>query len=96
MIEKDKPGLVKRRVEPRDVIRSAYSTLSVIQDEQTTVNLGVLRLKYRGKPWGDLSSAALALKLSRNQGEKVPVTILDHERHFADIKEVDTLRVSQL
>ncbi len=95
MIEKDRPRLVKRKVNPRIVIRSAYATLSVIQDEVTTVNLGSMRLKYRNKPWGDLSSAALALALS-NQEEKVPVAILDHERHFEDIDEVVTLRMSQL
>ena len=97
IIERDKPGLVRTKVPPADVVRSAYATLSVIQDETTTVNLGILRSKYRNKPWGDLSAAALAITLSDNiDAEKVPVAILDHEKHFEDIEEVTALRISQL
>jgi hypothetical protein len=66
----------------------------VVHDEETTVELGVLKLKYEDKPWGDLSSAALALSLSDR--EKVPVIILDEERHFRDIKEVASVKISDL
>jgi hypothetical protein len=82
-------------IDPADVIRSAYATLSVLQNETTTMKLGGLRLKYRNKPWGDLSSAALALALSTGS-RKVPVVILDHEVHFKDIDGLNTLHVSQL
>ncbi len=81
-------------VEPELIIRSAYATLRVIHDEETTAKLGMLKLEYSGKPWGDLSSAALSLRLSEK--EKVPVVILDDEKHFIDIKEICTLHVSDL
>jgi hypothetical protein len=58
------------------------------------LKLGALKLKYEDKPWGDLSSDALALRLS--DGEKVPVIILDEEKHFEDIKEVASVKVSDL
>lgn len=83
-----------RSVEPEKIIRSAYATLRVIQDEETTVKLGMLKFEYSGKPWGDLSSAALSLRLSEK--EMVPVVILDNEKHFEDIKEISTLRISDL
>lgn len=95
LLQEEKPELVPVGANAADIVRSAFATLSVQQDETTTVKLGRLRLKYRNRPWGDLSSAALALSLS-NQSEKVPVVILDHERHFKDIDDVITLRVSQL
>lgn len=50
-----------RKVEASAVIRSANATLNVVNDEETTLKLGALKLKYEDKPWGDLSSAALAL-----------------------------------
>lgn len=56
--------------------------------------LGSLKLKYRYKPWGDLSSAALALRLS--DPLKTPVIILDEERHFKDLKEVEVIKISDL
>lgn len=93
-IRKESPRLLARDVKPSIVIRSAYATLNVVQDERTTVELGKLKLKYEDKPWGDLSSAALALRLS--EGEKVPVVILDEERHFSDIREVASVRISNL
>lgn len=79
-------------VEPETVIRSAYASLHVLCDEETTLQLGKLRSKYLDKPWGDLSSAALALRLSK--AEKVPIVVLDHEEHFEDIREVETIRIS--
>lgn len=91
---KEKPDLLARRIEPSAVIRSAYATLNVVDDEETTLKLGALKLKYEDKPWGDLSSAALALRLSDN--EKVPVVILNEERHFRDIKEVASVKISNL
>ena len=94
MIRDETPELLKTDVKPEDVIRSAYTTLRVVQDEETTVMLGMLKLKYAGKPWGDLSSAALSLRLSENR--EVPTVILDHERHFDDITEVSTIRASEL
>lgn len=93
-IRREKPELLTRDVEPRTVVRSAYSTLNVFQDEKTTINLGRLKAKYRAKPWGDLSSAALALTLSNK--EKVPVVILDGEKHFEDLEEVASIRISDL
>ncbi|MFQ6096045.1 MAG: hypothetical protein ACE5NN_07865 [Candidatus Bathyarchaeia archaeon] len=54
----------------------------------------MLKLKYGGKPWGDLSSAALSIRISEN-GE-VPVVILDHENHFNDIIEVFTIKMLEL
>lgn len=95
LIQKERPSLVKRTIKPADVVRSAYASLSVIQNEKTTIKLGALRLKYRGVPWGDLSSAALAFSLSEDDN-KVPVVIPEHDRHFAGIDEVTSLRVSQL
>jgi hypothetical protein len=68
--------------------------VSNIQDEKTTLNLGVLKSKHRGASWGDLSSAALAMRLSDR--EKVPVVILDRERHFKEITEVESQAVSSL
>lgn len=88
------PKLLVRDVEPGLVVRSAYATLNVVQDERTTLELGGLKLKYEDKPWGDLSSAALALRLSER--EKVPVVVLDGERHFGDIEEVASIKVSDL
>lgn len=94
MIRDETPELLKADVKPEDVVRSAYATLRVVQDEETTVMLGMLKLKYAGKPWGDLSSAALSLRLSEER--EVPTVILDHERHFDDITEVSTIRASEL
>jgi len=93
-LRKANPKSLTRDVEPSLVVRSAYATLNVVQDERTTLELGELKLKYEDKPWGDLSSAALALRLSER--EKVPVVILNEERHFGDIKEVASIRVSDL
>ena len=93
-ISKENPELLARKVEPSAVIRSAYATLNVVYDEETALKLGALKLKYEDKPWGDLSSAALALRLS--DGEKVPVIILNKEKHFEDIKEVVSVKVSDL
>ncbi|MEM2892604.1 MAG: hypothetical protein QW638_03330 [Candidatus Bathyarchaeia archaeon] len=93
-MRRKKPELLTRDVEPEMVIRSAYATLKVIQDERTTVNLGILKLKYRDKPWGDLSSAALALRLSDRT--RTPVVILDQEEHFEDLKEVEAIKISNL
>jgi len=94
MIRDETPELLQADVKPEDVVRSAYATLRVVQDEETTVILGMLKLKYAGKPWGDLSSAALSLRLSE-EGE-APTVILDHERHVDDITEVSTIRASEL
>jgi len=91
---KEKRGMLTMDVEPEIVIRSAYATVNVIQDEGTTVNLGMLKLKYRDKPWGDLSSAALALRLSNEA--RTPVVILDYEEHFEDLKEVEAVKISDL
>lgn len=93
-VKEMKPELLVRDVDPGVLVRSAYATLNVVYDEETTVNLGVLKLKYGDKPWGDLSSAALALRLSNE--EQVPVVILDEERHFKDIKEVASIKISRL
>jgi len=93
-IRRDRPDLLVRDIDPGTMVRSAYTTLNVIQDEETTIKLGELKLKYKDKPWGDLSSAALALRLSN--GEKVPVIILDGERHFGDLQEVNSIHVSDL
>lgn len=93
-VKEMKPELLVRDVDPGVLVRSAYATLNVVYDEETTVNLGVLKLKYGDKPWGDLSSAALALRLSNE--EQVPVVILDEERHFKDIKEVTSIKISRL
>jgi len=84
-----------QNVDPSYLVRSAYASLSVIQNEITTINLGKLKMKYPNKPWGDLSSAALALSLS-TEGTRVPVVILQHERHFSDISEVKAIRISEL
>jgi len=94
LMREESPEMLKTDVRPEDVVRSAYATLNVIQDEKTTVRLGMLRLKYGGKPWGDLSSAALSLRLSEKR--EVPTVILEDERHFNDITEVSTIRVSEL
>ncbi|MGB9854639.1 MAG: hypothetical protein ACPLRY_07560 [Candidatus Bathyarchaeales archaeon] len=93
-ISKENPKLLVRKVEPSAVMRSAYATINVVCDEETALELGALKLKYEDKPWGDLSSAALALRLS--DGEKVPVVILDEEKHFEDIEEVVSVKVSDL
>lgn len=93
-IKKENPRLLLKDLEPETIIRSAYATLKVIQDETTTVKLGVLKLKYSDKPWGDLSSASLSLRLSEEK--KVPVVILDNEKHFGDIQEISTIRISEL
>ncbi|MFQ6086186.1 MAG: hypothetical protein ACE5OY_08020 [Candidatus Bathyarchaeia archaeon] len=89
-----KPQLLVRDIKPEDVVRSAYATLNVIQDEGTTTNLGMLKARYPRKPWGDLSSAALALRVSDK--EKVPVVVLDEERHLDDVEEVSIVRISEL
>lgn len=94
-IKEGKPGLLSRDVEPEMVIRSAYATLNVIQDEETTVNLGMLELRYGDRPWGDLSSAALALRLS-NEKTRTPVVILDEEEHFENLTEVEAVKISYL
>ena len=93
-IIEENPELLTRKVEPDAVIRSAYATLNVVYDEETALKLGALKLKYEDKPWGDLSSAALSLRLS--DGEKVPVIILNEEKHFEDIKEVVSVKLSDL
>lgn len=93
-IRDENPELLLGDVKPSEVVRSAYATLRVVQDEETTIRLGELKLKYWGKPWGDLSSAALSLRLHENK--EAPVVILDHERHFDDITEVSTIRVSEI
>lgn len=95
LIQRDNPALIEKEVKPEAVVKSAYATLSVVQDERTTIRLGDLRLKYRNIPWGDLSSAALALSISEDN-KKVPVVIPDHDRHFRGINEVNSLHVSQL
>ena len=93
-ISRENPELLARKVEPSAVIHSAYATLNVVYDEETALKLGALKLKYESKPWGDLSSAVLALRLS--DGEKVPVIILDNEKHFEDIEEVVSVKLSNL
>ena len=93
-VKREKPHLLARDVDPAVVIRSAYATLKVVQDETTTLNLGILKSKYKGVPWGDLSSAALSMRLSDR--EKVPVVILDRERHFKEITEVESQAISSL
>jgi hypothetical protein len=94
-LKEESPEVMDAEVKPEDFIRSAYATLSVVQNESTTIELGSLRLRYRNKPWGDLSSAALAIALS-SQNEKIPVVILDHERHFKDIEGVNAFHLSEL
>ncbi|MBS7627044.1 hypothetical protein KEJ51_08460 [Candidatus Bathyarchaeota archaeon] len=93
-IREEAPKLLERDIDPVMVIRSAYENIKVVQDEITTINLGRLKHKYRDKPWGILSSAALAIRLSYR--DKVPVIILDEERHFEDIDEVSTVKISDL
>lgn len=93
-IRKQQPHLLAKDVDPETVVRSAYATLNVIQDDKTTLKLGALKLKYGSKPWGDLSSAALALRLSNEM--KTPVIILDEEKHFEDLKEVVPIKISNL
>jgi len=93
-VKRERPHLLTRDIDPELVLRSAYATLRVVQDEKTTLNLGVLKSKYRGIPWGDLSSAALAMQLSDR--EKIPVIILDRERHFKEITEVESQPISGL
>jgi len=44
--------------------------------------------------WGDLSSVASTLRLSDRW--KVPVIVLDEERHFEDIREVVSVKLSDL
>ncbi|MEM1885746.1 MAG: hypothetical protein QXZ24_09120, partial [Candidatus Jordarchaeales archaeon] len=92
-IIKEKQGTA-RNVKPEQVVRSAYATFSVVYDAETTIKLGMLKLKYGEKPWGDLSSAALSLRLSEES--PTPVVVLDNEKHFEDIKEVSIIRVSEL
>ena len=94
LIRREKPELLAKEVSPEIVVRSAYATLNIVQDERTTICLGILKLKYRDKPWGDLSSAALALRLS--DPVKTPVIILDEERHFEDMKEIEAIKISDL
>jgi predicted nucleic acid-binding protein len=95
LIRKEKPGILVKNVEPEAVIKSAYATLKVVQDEKTTAKLGMLKLKYGDKPWGDLSAAALSLRLLEENKATV-VVILDDERHFEDMKEIPTIRISEL
>ena len=93
-IRKERPQLLARDVDPELVVRSAYATLNVLQDERTTINLGTLKAKYRNVPWGDLSSAALAMRLS--DVDKVPVITLERDRHFKEISEVQSVTISNL
>jgi len=93
-IRRDRPDLLVMEIDPGTVVRSAYATLNLIQDAETMIKLGELRLKYRDKPWDDLSSAALALRLSN--GERVTVIILDERRHFGDLQEVNSIYISDL
>ena len=88
---REKTGIPGKKIKPEDIIRSAYATLNVVQDEATTIKLGELKTKYRRVPWGDLSAAALALRLGG-----VPVIILDNEKHFNTITEVETIKISEL
>jgi len=90
----ERPDLLVKKIKPEDVVKSAYATLKVLHDEEVTLKLGELKAKYKDKPWGDLSAAALSLRLDE-QG-KVPVVILDGEKHFDDIKEIKTIRISEL
>lgn len=94
LIRSERPELLAKDVPPELVVRSAYATLSVVSDEKTTVKLGWLKHKYPGKPWGDLSAAALALRLAEDGS--VPVVVLDGERHLDDVVEVNVVRVSEL
>ncbi len=94
-IRSEKPSLLVRDVTPGEVVRSAYATLRVVSDVETTIALGALKQKYPSKPWGDLSSAALSLRLSA-EGVESPVVILDGEKHFEGISEVKTVRISEL
>ncbi len=94
MIRKQSPPLMVKDVKPEDVIKAAYANLNVLHDYKVTIKLGFLKLKYAGKPWGDLSSAALSLALSNDAD--APVVILDNEMHFGDIKEVKAIRISDL
>ncbi|HID17214.1 TPA: hypothetical protein EYP26_02860 [Candidatus Bathyarchaeota archaeon] len=66
--------------------------MRVVQGEKTTIKLGRLKAKYEGKPWGDLSAAALSLRL--DEGD--PVVMLNREKHFDDMVEVKTIRVFDL
>ncbi len=93
-IREKRPESLEKDIDPRIAIRSAYATLKVLQDETTTLNLGALKVRYPDKPWGDLSSAALAQRLSNR--EKVPVAILDEERHFKGLSEASAVRISSL
>lgn len=90
----EKPNSLIKKVKPEEIIRSAYATLRVVQDEKTTLKLGKLKAKYKNKPWGDLSAAALSLRLDEKGG--VPIVILNREKHFDDIMEVKTMRISDL
>lgn len=94
LIRSERPELLERDVSPEVVVRSAYATLNVVSDEETTVKLGSLKLKYPEKPWGDLSAAALSLRLA--DGGPAPVVVLDGERHLDDVAEVEVVRVSEL
>lgn len=39
-------------VDPRIIVRSAYGTLTVLQDEATTIHLGALKLKnFASRQW---------------------------------------------
>lgn len=58
-----KPSLLIKKAKLGDIIRLAYATLRVVQDEKTTIELGKLKAKHKNKPWGDLSPAALSLRL---------------------------------
>src|SRR5437660_10165478 len=93
-VKREKPHLLARDVDPAVVIRPAYATLRVAQDEATTLNLGILKSKYKGVPWGDLSSAALSMRLADR--ETVPVVIRDGERHFEELTEVEPQAIASL
>lgn len=93
-VRMERPEMLIKDIDPETVIRSAYTTLNVAQDVESTICLGELMVKYRNKPWGDLSSASLALSMSDE--ERVTVIILDDERHFEELIEVESLKISDL
>lgn len=86
----EKPEILAEKVKPADIVKSAYATLNVLNDEETVLKLGELKTKYKDKPWGDLSTAALSLRLN------APAVILDNEKHFDDIEGVSIIRISEL
>ncbi len=94
-IRSEQSSLLIRDITPDEVVRSAYATLKVVSNVETTLALGFLKHKYSSKPWGDLSSAALSISLSK-RGVNAPVVILDREKHFEDIEEVEAVKISKL